>query len=82
MKLLFEDLQFWSVTTNRLFIHQAYEKAKKILEEKIEPIIDWCESDYIDVRRGDPIIPTQIKNFKQSKRTLSKKVKKPRKKVE
>jgi len=73
MKLLFEDLQFWSVTTNRHFIHQAYEKAKRIVEEKHQPIIDWCESDYIDVQKGPPATALKIKNFKQSKRTIKRK---------
>lgn len=72
MKILFEDLQFWSVTTNRQFIKQAYEKAKKIVEEKCEPIIDWVESDFIDVKRGESVDSKNIKLFKQTKRTLTK----------
>lgn len=80
MRLLFEDLQFWSVTTNRHFIHQAYEKAKKIVEEKCEPIIDWCESDYIDVQKGNPVESVKTTKFKLSKRTISRKKKQPKKK--
>jgi hypothetical protein len=67
MKLLYEDLQFWNETTNRQFIHIAYEKAKKIFESGYEPLIDWCESSYIDVQKGPPLKTTSFKKFKQSK---------------
>lgn len=73
MRILFEDLQFWSVTSGKIYFQQAYEKAKKIHEEGFEPICDWTEVDYVDVKKGSPLKDKSFKKFKQSKRTIKKK---------
>ena len=76
MKILYEDLQFWSVTAARDPFTSAYQKAKNIYEDGFEPLIEWHQGDFIEVKKGEPRQGAKIKDFKQSKKRVDKKKKK------
>ena len=82
MKIPYEDLQMWSVTSINPMFREAYERAEKIVKSGDTPVIIWhCDNreHWVEVKRSgetthvDETISS--KGFKQKKKKVEKKKK-------